>query len=317
MTNIPTTYSIDSWIGSRGGLKAYPNDFEGVLSEVEIYQCASSGKRVIISNGVPDHDVTLQNRNGLCEVHWVIEMPLNPVVAGSPTEIPLRGMIAMSANGVPAFGPMEANSLNAVELTTEDAVVGAGFWYGHASGDSTWHFHNPNMGEEFVTTETLLGYAMDGFPIYGTLDDNEVGQLDACNGIIDADGNYRYHVRTVDQVNEFADYCNGNSPETNWNYILGCYSGSVQNTQIFSLDNYVLDNDCVLEGEDDPTPDPTPVPTARPTAAPTRVSTPAPTSRPTPPPISISTPAPTPRPTRRGKAGGMMTRNGGRRYLRN
>ena len=46
------------------------------------------------------------------------------------------------------------------------------------------------MGAESVTSsEQLLGYAMDGFPIYGTLDDNEVGQFDACNGIIDADGN--------------------------------------------------------------------------------------------------------------------------------
>ena len=88
---------------------------------------------------------------------------------------------------------------------------------------------------------------MDGFPIYGPLDDDEVDQLDACNGITNEDGSYQYHVRTFDQVDEYADYCNGNSPETNWNYILGCYSGSVESTAIYSADDYTLDDDCTLQ----------------------------------------------------------------------
>ena len=154
---------------------------------------------MIISNAIPDHDVRISNNNGLCEVHWVVELPLSPEVAGTRTEIPQRGMVAMSTNGVPAFGPMESDSLNAVESNGSGAQ-GAGFWYGHASAGGAWHFHAPEMGEESVTTNTLLGYAMDGFPIYGPLSDNEVSQLDACNGMTDSDGNYRYHVRTLDQV---------------------------------------------------------------------------------------------------------------------
>jgi len=237
---------LDSWDNRE--FKAYPDDFGDLRNEVEIYQCPSRGVRVIMSNGIPNHDVTTYNRNGLCEIKWVIELPLDPVVAETRTEIPTGGMIAMATNGIPAYGPMELFNENAVE-PSDSTVVGAGFWYGHASNGGSWHFHNPQMGEETVTSRTLLGYAMDGFPIYGPLSDNRVDQLDACNGLTNRNGRYEYHVRTLDQVDEFGDYCNGDSPETNWNYILGCYSGSVEHTELFSADDYKLDNDCVVQGQ--------------------------------------------------------------------
>lgn len=272
--------SIDSWENSRGEFKAYPDDFEGVLNEVAIYQCPSRGVRVMISNGVPNHDVTLSNRQPLCEVPYVVEMPLNPVVAQTHTEIPTLGMIAMATNGVPAYGPMELFNNNAVE-PTDSQVQGAGFWYGHPGNGGTWHFHvrhsfvwtiffsifdgsqpptntrlsierqtlyfqNPNMGEETVTSDQILGYAMDGFPIYGPLEDDELVQLDACNGRI-VDSVYQYHVRSFEQVDENGEYCNGESVETNWNYILGCYSGSVEATEIYNSDDYILDSDCTIQ----------------------------------------------------------------------
>lgn len=155
------------------------------------------------------------------------------------------------------------------------------------------------MGEESVASDTLLGYAMDGFPIYGPLAD--ASPLDPCNGMTDANGNYRYHVRTVDQVDQNLDYCNGSDPETNWNYILGCYSGATHFTEIKSLDNYVIDADCVLEGQDGPTPVPTSGPTPGPTSGPTPEPTPAPTRR-----------NGTPRPTRSGLRPGTRRPSGAR-----
>ncbi|KAL7540868.1 hypothetical protein ACHAXR_010440 [Thalassiosira sp. AJA248-18] len=247
---------LTSWFGQRGEEKTYPGDFiengEVILNKVQIFQCPSRGKRVIISNGIPNHGVILQNRNGPCEINWVVEMPLNPTVASEEerTEIPIRGMIAMAMNGVPAFGPQESDSNNAVEGTM--GVPGARFWYGHAGPNSAWHTHNPKMGREVESHETLLGYAMDGFPIYGHLDDDSVLDLDQCNGIY-KDGKYQYHVRALEQVDDNLEYCNGNKPETNWNYILGCYSGSVQDTQIFDSTSYSLDGDCCLDGKSDAT----------------------------------------------------------------
>lgn len=52
-------------------------------------------------------------------------MPLNPTVAGSHTEIPARGIIAMAVNGVPAYGPQEAGSTNAVEPEAGASITDA------------------------------------------------------------------------------------------------------------------------------------------------------------------------------------------------
>jgi hypothetical protein len=73
---------------------------------------------------------------------------------------------------------------------------------------------------------------MDGFPNFGPLSDDLL--LDPCNGIIGGNGNYRCHVRSIHQVDPDLEYCNGSSPETNWNYVLGCYSGSMDATRIWT-----------------------------------------------------------------------------------
>lgn len=147
----------------------------------------------------------------------------------------------MSLNGVPAYGPQESDSLNAVEGM---GVQGARFWYGHSGASLEWHVHNPQMGKETVTSSTLLGYAMDGFPIYGPLADDSV--LDPCNGMTDGKGNYKYHVRTIEQVDGNLEYCNGVSPETNWNYILGCYNGDIKNSRVYDSRTYTLASDCFI-----------------------------------------------------------------------
>ena len=59
-------------------------------------------------------------------------MPLNPTIAASKTEPPTRGIIAMTLHGVPAYGPQEAGSSNAVEPEANSAITDAQFWYGHA-----------------------------------------------------------------------------------------------------------------------------------------------------------------------------------------
>jgi hypothetical protein len=60
-------------------------------------------------------------------------MPLNPVVASAKTEVPVRAIIAMAINGVPAFGAQELEDTNAVEPGASSSVTDAQFWYGHAS----------------------------------------------------------------------------------------------------------------------------------------------------------------------------------------
>lgn len=139
----------------------------------------------------------------------------------------------------------ESSSDNAVE-SSDGSRGNAGYWYGHGDGTNRWHFHAPEMGIEAPSSDTLIGYAFDGFAIYGPLSDASV--LDDCNGVTNSDGSYQYHVRTLDQVDNTLDYCNGDAVEVNWRYVLGCYSGDPRTyTSVNHQDEYTLPSDCVLE----------------------------------------------------------------------
>lgn len=54
----------------------------------------------------------------------------------------MRGAIAMSLNGVPAYGPQEGGGSNAVE-PGNGFIQDAQFWCGHADMQKQWHSHNP------------------------------------------------------------------------------------------------------------------------------------------------------------------------------
>jgi len=270
-TQFPNPSKGSCMVGwKRGQNYEYPQDFGKILNKVEIYTCKESKKRIIISNGIPDHGVKQGNSNIPCETNWVVSMPLEPKNADSVTEIPIRGAIAMAVNGVPAYGPQEVGGHNAVEPDSNSQIQDAQFWYGHSDMQKQWHFHNPLMGKEEADSDTLLGYAFDGFPIYGPL--SESSKLDECNGRT-KNGKYMYHVVEPEEVNEDDAYCNGKSPVNRWNYILGCYSGTTVNTQVTDSKTFKLPNDCTMST--------TPTPTSSPTRKPTDSETPTPTSSPT------------------------------------
>ena len=71
----------------------------------------------------------------------------------------------MAINGVPAFGPQEADSNNAVN---GNGVPGARFWYGHAGG-ATWHVHNPQMGKKQFHPTSFLVMPWMGFQFMALL----------------------------------------------------------------------------------------------------------------------------------------------------
>jgi len=189
-----------------------------------------------------------------------VSLPLNPIKQNNKIEIPARSIIAMATNGVPAFGPLEGGDSNSVE-PGNGFIQDAQFWYGHPTQDGTWHVHNPYMGEEIADSNTLLGWALDGFPIYGPFDTGSDGlaSLDNCNGR-EVDGQYQYHIRNLEDVNENLDYCKSSTnPEVNWNYILGCYHGSTDQTEVADSTSFNIPSDCVED------PDGTAAPTAAPT----------------------------------------------------
>lgn len=71
----------------------------------------------------------------------------------------------------------------------------------------------------------------------------------------------------LSQVDADASYCNGSNPENNWNYILGCYSGSTASTSVDDSSSFTLPSDCVEDGTE------TDAPTASPVASTSSPST--------------------------------------------
>ena len=234
-----------------GNTYTYPEDFK-VKNAHQWYSCSTIGKRTVVSNGIPTHSVSIYPEYGnnytACAVPFHIELPLEPTYSQTVTEIPPMGIVAIAVNGVPMFGPQEAEGLNAVEPPDDITVQDGQVWYGHASPFNEWHYHNPWAGHSVRPMgTTLIGWALDGFPIFSSIEDTS--ELDECNGRW-VNGNYQYHIRETWQVDEDATYCNGNSSANQWNYIIGCYHGTIDDTLVASALETALDDSCVAIRDD-------------------------------------------------------------------
>ena len=242
--NSPAAKTSSCETFSSGKSYSYPTDFK-VLNYRQWYECPTSGYRIVTSNNIPDHDVSVNNPNEPCEIPLYIRIPLNATYTTTSTEPPNLGVIAIQLNGVMIYGAQEAEGLNAVEPGPSGQVQDAQYWYGHTDMQHNWHYHNPFIGNPVQPPASqLLAYALDGFPIYGPVEDTSA--LDGCNGQF-VGGSYQYHVRTIAQVDGYGSYCNGTSPAVLWNYVLGCYRGTVSKTLVVSSESSqaTLPKDCV------------------------------------------------------------------------
>ena len=154
------------------------------------------------SDGMPDHPMMIgitawQQQVPLPQQYtgnnaWRI--PLNPVPARKPMSAKtgfFRGAIAIAVNGIPIFNPIKndgkTDTLTAGELDK---------WGGHCGRADDYHYHiAPVHLEKIVGKGKPVGFALDGYPIYGYADEDgsTPKDLDWLNGHKDSDGNYHYH----------------------------------------------------------------------------------------------------------------------------
>lgn len=119
-------------------------------------------------------------------------IPVEPVPLTTPAG--LSGSIGVSLNGIQlaAAAPVDA-ILGAYTIAAFDDCGG------HLNPHDGYHYHgSTGCTETGVQTDghaALLGYAMDGYGIYGMLDANgaESTGLDECRGETDAVRGYHYH----------------------------------------------------------------------------------------------------------------------------
>lgn len=125
------------------------------------------------------------------ENSWRI--PLHPVPAKLPQSAKgkfLRGAIAIAANGVPIFNPLNNRGEDSYLIGELDEFGG------HCGRADDYHYHiAPVHLEKMIGDGLPIAYALDGYPIYGyeESDGSRVVGLDALNGHKDKNGHYHYH----------------------------------------------------------------------------------------------------------------------------
>lgn len=142
-----------------------------------------------------------QNPNLIREQNYTYRIPLNPKEATRKSATPL-GSIGVSLNGV-AFYNQYAGP--AQPLTNE--IDSFDQYNGHPQGTGAYHYH---IEPTYLTTtkgrDVLLGFLLDGFPVYGPVENGVAvtnAALDAYHGHAHATtdypaGIYHYHITNAD-----------------------------------------------------------------------------------------------------------------------
>ncbi|MCH8988520.1 MAG: YHYH protein [Chloroflexi bacterium] len=152
------------------------------------------------SNGIPDHQMMVNI------IAWIAQVPVpQPYTGTNAWSIPLqtqyaanpvsietdlqRGAIAIAVNGIPIFNPLNASGLISKEIGELDDFGG------HSGRADDYHYHAAPLHLESTSRTTPIAYALDGFPIYGSLepDGSPMEPLDQYHGHEAADGSYHYH----------------------------------------------------------------------------------------------------------------------------
>ena len=149
-----------------------------------------------------------KNPNTIESQSLTFKIPVNPKMASSHGSTPL-GPIGIAVNGVPLF-----NQYNAQDNPLTVEIAGFDQWWGHPQNSGQYHYHvEPKYLTMVVVSDSgLLGFLLDGFPVYGPVENGATltdSSLDAYHGHYGAKADYPggiYHYHFTAE----APYLNGN-----------------------------------------------------------------------------------------------------------
>jgi hypothetical protein len=183
--------------------------------------------RHITTNDLPDHATGVfpisstddayqydRNPNSIKTQNYGADLPVMPTAVDKPSCL-TGGAIGITLSGTVIFDGLDAGNRDAVAHETQDGCQG------HPQVDGAYHYHN--LSSCIPDTESgqsaLMGYALDGFGIYGPRSaDGTIltnADLDECHGTIsevDWDG------QRVTMYHYVATY--------EYPYTIGCYRGT-------------------------------------------------------------------------------------------
>ena len=157
----------------------------------------AGNKRQLLGNGLPNHRTGIfpirqtddaynydRNPNSINEYALVFELPALPALAEKPSCLPM-GAVGVMKTGAAIFNGLDAGGKDAVAHEIQDKCNG------HPEPDGHYHYHNLSKCIEEnanVGHSELVGYALDGFGIFGKYGENGSEltnkDLDECHGHI-------------------------------------------------------------------------------------------------------------------------------------
>jgi len=236
--NAPGAQVVGSWI--RNG-KWFPDEKIHVQGDVawpnsSISITAENGQRVIRANNLPTHATGVfpvqqtdpafridRNPNSIAAQNILLTLPLEPVVAEQPSCLGM-GMIGFTLTGTALFNGLDAGGRDAAAHEVLDKCDG------HPPRDGQYHYHrySPCMADVSGNAghhSDLVGYALDGFGIYGlhgeTGDELTNADLDACHG-------HSHKILWNGRMQEIYHY----HMTREYPYSLGCFKGTPLQLQL-------------------------------------------------------------------------------------
>jgi hypothetical protein len=174
----------------------------GLPDHKSVYYAASNSLYENFSGATFGGSTFAKNPNSIAAQSYTFKIPVNPQQAGTHAATPL-GPIGVALNGVPFFNQYAGpNQPLTNEMTSFDQ------YWGHPQQTGQYHYHVEPL---YLTTvkaskSALLGFLLDGFPVYGPQENGTVvanASLDAYHGHTHAtteypNGIYHYHITSTD-----------------------------------------------------------------------------------------------------------------------
>jgi hypothetical protein len=166
-----------------------------VLWKADFSNVVNGSTRTIITNDLPTHPTGIfpigagdpayvydRNPNTISGQTLTYSLPASPTYNETPNC--MGGQSGIMLTGIALFNALDAGGRDAGAWEVQDGCDG------HPQSEGEYHYHTLSSCIKDVSVKTVIGYALDGFPITGPqISSTNVlttSDLDACHGIVSA-----------------------------------------------------------------------------------------------------------------------------------